>query len=256
MVGLILGVSSLGLLALLLFSALRGRFFTKYPLFYVFITGWLMVGLLRFFYFTLYSLHSVEYTLAYFYTQFLLVAGSYGVLWQIYSHTLNPYPGTAKMAKILVTTVFVTVLSQLFITIFVGNGAELTNSVLRLERNLHSTQAVLISVLITLVWYYDIPLGRNVQGLLVGHGLFIATRLVTLALQAILEMSFYAWWYYSEPVCVFATLLIWSVALREYQPNPMPERELELEQDYALLAHRTAHALSTARGYLIRAFLQ
>jgi hypothetical protein len=256
MLGLILGVSSLGLLALLLISALTGRLFTKYPLFYVFIVGWLMVGLLRFFYFTFYSLYSVEYTFVYFYTQFVLVAGAYGVTWQIYAHTLKPFPGTAKMAKILVTAVFVTVLSQLFVTILVGNAEELTNGVLRLERNLHSIQAVLIVVLITLVWYYGIPLGRNLRGLLLGHGLFIATRLVTLALQATLEMSFYAWWYYSEPICVFATLLTWSVALREYQPNPMPERELELEQDYALLAHRTVQALSTARGYLARAFLQ
>ena len=95
----------------------------------------------------------------------------------------------------------------------------------------------------------------NLRGLLLGHGLFIATRLITLALQAIFEMSFYAWWYYSEQICVLATLIVWSVALREYQPNPIPEHDIELEHDYELLAHRTVYAFSRARGYLARAFL-
>jgi hypothetical protein len=160
------------------------------------------------------------------------------------------------MASVLVGAVFVTVLIQLFLVMVSGQGSELSKSVLRLERNLHSVQAVLIVVLITLVWYYSIPLGRNMRGLLLGHGLLITTRLITLALQAIFEISFYAWWYYSEQLFVLATLIVWSMALRTYQPNPIPEHEVVLEHDYELLAHRTVQAFSTARGYLARAFLQ
>lgn len=256
MLGLILGVISLGLLALLLICALKGSFFTKYPLFYVFITGWLMVGLLRFFYFTCYSPYSEEYSVVYWYTQFLLVAGGYSIGWQIYAHTLNPYRGTVKMARSLVSTVFVVVLIELFSTISVGRADELTRSIIRLERNLHGVQAVLIMLFIMLVWYYGIPLGKNLRGLVLGYGFFVGTRLITLALQSVFGESFYSWWYYSEPICVLATLIIWSIALRSYYPNPIPDREIELEHDYELTAQRTVQALSRARGYLARAFLQ
>ena len=260
MLGVILGVSSLGLLALLLIRAVKGRFVTRYPLFYVFISGWLVVALLRFFYFTVYSVYSEEYNAVYWSTQFLLVAGGYGVLWQIYTHTLKPFPGTSNLAKVLVTTVFLTVLIQLFVTKLTDQAEELTKAVVRLDQNLHSVQAVLMILFVMLVWYYGIPLGKNLRGLVMGYGFLVGTRLFTLALRFLLgEPSYswvYSWWYYSEPICVFATLVIWSVALRTYQPNPIPEREIELEEDYQLLAHRTVQALSTARGYLMRAFLQ
>ena len=250
-----LGWSSEGLLALLLVSALRGRYLSKYPLFYVYLAGWFFAGLVRFFFFTFHLGHPNEYSLVYWYTQFLLVAGGYGVLWQIYAHTLDPFPGTAKMARVLVGTFFVTIVTQLFFKILTGHAEGLSESVLRLDRNLHSIQAGLIVMLISLVWYYDIPLGRNVRGLLLGHGLLITTRLITLALQSIFEMSLYAWWYYSEQICILASLVVWSIALRSYEPNPIPEHQIRLEQDYELLAHRTVQALSRARGYLARPFL-
>jgi len=249
----ILGWFSEGLLALLLISALKGGFLKQYPLFYAYAAGWFLVGLFRFYVFT-FQLDS--YLSFYWYSQFLLVAGGYSILWQIYAHILNPYPGTARMARVLVGAVFVSMLIQGLIMMLDGQTGGLTRSVVRLERNLHSVQTILIIVLVMLVWYYSIPLGKNLRGLLLGYGFLVTTRLITLTLQAFLGTSFYAWWSYSEQACVLVTLIVWSRTLRSYQPNPVPEHSSRLEHDYELAAQRTADAIATARGYLAKAFLQ
>jgi hypothetical protein len=160
------------------------------------------------------------------------------------------------MARILVSAVYATVLIEFVVKMFSGRAEELIGSIVRLERNLQSVQAVLLILFVMLVWYYAIPLGRNVQGLVQGYGLFVGTRLITLTLRAFLGTPFYSWWYYSEPICVLATLLIWSLAFRSYHPNPVPDRSIELERDYELAVQRTTEAIATARGYLARAFLQ
>jgi len=252
----ILGFSSEALLALLLVSALRGRYLTKYPFLYIYVVCWFFAGLVRFFFFTFHLNHPDEYTLVYWYTQFLLVAGGYAVVLQIYTHTLENYAGTARMARVLVSVIYATVLLEFIVKMFSGRAVELIGSVIRLERNLQSVQAVLLILFVMLVRYYGIPLGRNVQGLVLGYGLFVGTRLITLTLRAFLGTPFYSWWYYSEPICVLATLLIWSLAFRSYHPNPVPDRSIELERDYELAVQRTTEAIATARGYLARAFLQ
>jgi len=247
------GWCSQGLLVLLLLSAFRARFLKTYPLLYLYVAGWFLAGILRFYFFIS---QSDEYSPFYWYTQFLLVAGGYAVVWQIYSHTLRGYPGTAKMARVLVSSVYAVVLIEVFFYILAGQAERLTGSIIRLERNFQGVQAVLLILFATLVWYYGIPLGRNVQGLLLGYGLLVGARLVTLTLRSVLGTAFYSWWYYSEPICILATLLIWSVAFRSYCPNPAPEYEVELERDYEMATQRTLDALGKARGYLARAFLQ
>jgi hypothetical protein len=256
MLGLILGASSLGVLALLLASALRGKFFARYLFFYAYLLTWLAVGSLRLVFFAFHLDSPDEYGLVYWYTQFLLVAGGYAVVWQIYSHTLRSYPGTAKMARVLVSSVYAVVLMEVFFYVLAGHSEDLTGSIIRLERNLQGIQAVLLILFSTLVWYYGIPLRRNVQGLLLGYGLLVVTRLITLTFRSVLGTDFYSWWYYSEPICIFATLLIWFVGFRSYYPNPAPECEVELESDYKMATQRTLEALGRARGYLARAFLQ
>ena len=240
------------LIAFLFVCAIRGRFLTKYAIFYSYLCGVLLLGSVRFY---VIRFEPSSYLEIYWYTQFLLVAGGFSIIWQIYAHTLDPYPGTARMARVLVGTVFVTILTQQLFTMFTGHSEESIRSVIRLDRNLQSIQAVLIMVLIMLVWYYGIPLGRNTKGLLLGHGLLIATRLITLTAQSFFEIS-NAWWYHLEQTIGFATLMVWAIAFRTYEPNPVPGREAALEQDYELIARRTAQALSRARGHLVRALLQ
>jgi hypothetical protein len=115
-------------------------------------------------------------------------------------------------------------------------------------------QAVLLLVFVTLVWYYGIPLGRNLQSLLLGYGLLVGARLITLTFRSFLGASFYSWWYYSEPISILITLLIWVAGLRSYSPNAAPD--LDIERDYELAARRTVDVFVRAKGYLARAFLQ
>jgi hypothetical protein len=250
LVGLILGVSSLGLLALLLASALKGRFLTRYPFFYACVIAWLSVGLLRFVFFTFRWDHPDEYGLVYWYTQFLLVATGYGVVWQIYEHTLSHYPGTAKMARIFVSSVYSLVLLEVGFQVLSGRAQDLTGSIIRLERNFHAVQAVLLILFVALVAYYSIPLGRNLKSLLLGYGLLVGTRLITLTFRSFLGTSFYSWWYYLEPICILVTLLSWVMGLRSYYPNAAPNRDIE--RDYEIAARRTVDVFVRARGYLAR----
>ena len=244
---------SSGLLAILLLCAFRGRFVSKYPVFCAYAFVMLLGGICRYYVFKFYP---DEYLRFYWYTEFLTVAGGYAIIWQMYSHTLQPYPGSARMARVVVSAVFAAIWVQLLFIVVLSQGREVWGRVLLMERNLYSVQVVLILLFLLLIWYYRIPLGGNLNGLLAGYGLYVAATLITLTLRSALGAPFQVWWDILSQISVVVSLGIWAIAFRSYCPNPVPEHKIELERDYELAAQRTVEAIGRARGYLARAFLQ
>ncbi len=233
----------------MLLRALQGKIFTRYPIFYFYLSYVLLESLLRFY---VYLSHPGFYSRFYWGTQFVSVAVGYAVIWEIYRQALRRYPGTARMAKGVLLTVFALVVSKVFVNSLTGPVWSPAKSTAELERNLRTVQGILLLAVVALLAYYAIPVGRNLKGMIVGYGFFIGTSLIHLTLRSHLGDAFQVWWQYLQPAAYALSLLIWCAALWSYQPNPQPQRAAGIEEDYELLAAETRRMLAQVRAYLAR----
>ena len=237
------------LLLLLLGLGVKRVLISKYLIFYAYIGLHVLGEVLRV---SAYYLAPGEYLPIYWSTQFVSVAASYFVLWEIFRHVLRDYPGTAIIARRLVTAIFILVLAKTFLTALVTGVDPFRLGVIPLERDLRFVQVCLLLGLQFLITYYSIPLGRNLRGLILGQGLFIATSMAILALRSYMGPSSYEVWALGQQGCAVGALLIWTHAFWSYEPNPKPSARINLEEDYALLVRRTNLAFIKARSILVR----
>ena len=238
------------ILACLLARAVKDRFFAKYLVFYFYLSHVLLLMLLRFYF---YVFKPSAYRAFWWDTQIISVAIGYCVIWEIYQQALAAYPGTLRMARCLIWALFLIVVAKALSGALSDPAWVLANTVGELERNLRAVQAGLLFVVLSLLTYYVIPIGRNLQGIILGYGFFVGTGVINYSLRSQLGERFQLWWRYSQSIAWLVTLLIWSVTLWSYHPNPKPETEIEIERDYELFSARTAQAVAKARGYLLRA---
>ena len=124
---------------------------------------------------------------------------------------------------------------------------------IEVERNLRSAEAILLCVLLLVVAYYGVSLGRNLRGILVGYGLYLALDLMIHAARTLWGQSFQDTYSKIRSYSYLATLLIWIVALWSYSPISLPVSSLKLEADYQTLASSTKDILEAIRSYLGRA---
>lgn len=237
------------LISLLLVRAVIGRYFTKYPVFYSYLSWVLFDSLVSFY---LYVAHPSAYGTYYWSAEFLSVALGYCVIWEIYAQALAQYPGVARLGRIVLLAVFIIVVGQTLAGSLSAHALLPSQIPAVLERNLRAAQAMLLVAIVALLIYYAIPVGQNLSGMILGYGLFIGASVVSLTLRSYLGKAFQPWWQYFQPTAYFATLLIWCGTLWSYKPNPRPKMEIELEPDYERLSAQTARAIAWARSYLLR----
>ena len=223
--------------------------FRKFPFFFLYLTLVLAIGLIRMY---VYAFKLDQYFALYWYTQFLSVAVGHAVLWEIYQQSLRDYPGTLKIARVLVSTLFAGALILALVNAFTGEASALIRSSVAFERNLRALQGALLTLLLALIGHYAIPLGRNLWGLILGYGFYIGVSVVTLTLRSYLGVSFDVWWHYLQLSSYLIALSIWLPALWVYAPNPKPDVAIRLEEDYEILAERTYRAIGKARNSLLR----
>jgi hypothetical protein len=123
----------------------------------------------------------------------------------------------------------------------------------QIERALRIVQGLAIFALILLFFLYSIPFGKNLRGIALGYGLFIAETVVWLTFHNTGSHLFRYVWFYLNPMFYFGVLLLWTAHLWSYQPAPEAKAKALLEPEYQLLAQRTNRRLQEARGYLSKA---
>lgn len=248
---LLLGWSSF-LIVLLLLRVARGKYFPKHPFFFSYLVYVLVVQLFLAFY--VYSYKPALYLEFYWSSQFLGVALGYCVTWEICRHVLRDFPGTAKMARCLISGFFVVVLGAALFNAFSDQSSGLVKSVIRFQRNSQAVQAVLLALLLVLVRYYAIPLGRNLRGLISGYAFLIGVEIVALTVRSHFGVPFQIWWQYLQQGSGLVASAIWVHAFWVYAPNPTADVFPGLEQDYAILAEGTYRAITKARDSVLRVF--
>ncbi|MFQ5817389.1 MAG: hypothetical protein ACE5H2_05460, partial [Terriglobia bacterium] len=229
------------LLVLLLIRSITGRFLTKYLLFYIYL-WWVLLDSLVSFY--LYVVKPGAYQSFYWYAEFLSVAVGYCVIWEIYTQALRDYAGAARMARRLLSVIYVVVLAKVLAHTISGSAWSLAETTAVLERNLRTVQAFLLVAILGLLVYYAIPVGRNLKGIILGYGFFVGTIVMSLTVRSYLGAEFQPVWQYLPAAAYFVTLLIWCATLWSYHPNPKPKTEIALERDYGLLAAQTTRGIA------------
>ena len=229
----------------------RGKFFSRYPIFSLYLSSVFMIGLVRMYLYTSQPDLGLQF---YWYTQFISAALGYALLWEIYRHSLRDYSGTLRLARFVVSSFFIMVLAAALVNAFGSDANWFVSSVVGFERNLRVVQAVLLALLLAHIAYYGIELGRNLAGITLGYGIYIASSVVVLTLRSQLGPSFALWWQYSEQISYMITLTVWIRALLVSVPAPVPTVPVGIEKDYRTLVRGTYRSVAWARNVVLNLF--
>ena len=233
--------------ALLLARAIRARFYTKYPLFYFYVSSVLLLELFRVAVFT--KLPN-SYPVFYWRTQFLAATVGYAVILEMYTQALKKYRGVVRVANGLLLCILAAVMLKTIAGAVSGSGWSPGETMAALERDMRALQAALLLVVIALLAYYKIPTGKNLMGIVVGYSCYVATSVLCLGFGSLPGFGPRPAWRSVQPIAYLATLLIWCSTLWSYHPNPEPDHGSKIERDYKLLSDQTKRILSKARSYL------
>lgn len=243
-----------GLLGVLILRGVYARTVARYPVFYFYLSYVLFESLVRAYsYYNYYFSHPSVYAAVFWYTQVFSLALGYCVIWEVYRQALADYPGVARLGYILLAGLFLLVVAQGFSEMFGSAAVPTIELPALLERSLRTIQALLLVAIVALLVYYQIPLGRNLRGLVVGYGLFVGASVVSLTLRAYWGYNAEFWNRYVPPLAYLFALVIWTAALWSYHPNPRPQRVITLERDYKLLAAQVENAIARTRASLLKA---
>ncbi len=246
---LISWLACVALEGLLLVRAWTGKWLRKYPFFFSYVT---CVFIQDIFLLAIYVFKFNYYKQLYWYGEFFSLLIGCGVSWEIFRLVLGRYPGAGRMARNVLLVVLIMVSTKGFGNAWNGEVPWQTAAI-ELERNLRAIQALSLIVLSVLTLYYAVPISRNVKGIFIGYGLFIATSVVTLTLRASLGLAFQTAWVFLQPLSYAAVLGIWCTSLWKYGPALTPEFQPQSEEDYQALAVVTRKGLLHARAFLGKA---
>jgi len=230
----------------LLIRSFPGRTLREYPFFYAYIAS--VVALWTPTYFV-YAAGSLSYGKWYWCSQFATLIIGYGILLEIMNHVMAPYPGAEKFARMTGITAFIAIFCFAVICPLIFPQLS-SGTTVEFERDLRTVQAVFIFLLLCVVSYYQIAIGRNMTGMILGYGLYIVTSLVSLAVRSYALTSLDRVWRVAQPISYDVSLLIWLTALWSYYPNPVARPGISLEADYEAFAMRTKNVIHDMRSLL------
>jgi hypothetical protein len=216
----------------------------RFPFFYSYIAFVLLQSL---FLFAVLRWWATSYAQNYWAMEALaLVIGSL-VIFEVYRIGLRQYPGTAKMARNLLFLIFVLTVAKVIVNQWNGSVWGLAQTTADLERNLRVVQACSLLALVVALWLYQVPVGRNLKGILTGYGFFVISSVVQLSLLSYLGASFQKVWFYLQPVSYLVFLVIWMVALWSPGTEAVPEAAELGPGEYSRLAQKTQQDLEKIR---------
>ncbi len=233
--------------ALILARSIKGKLYEKYPAFYFYLSTVLLIELLRF---AVYTFQPNLHRVLYWYTEYLVAIIGYGVILETYKHALKSSHGAARIARLFLLGVLATVILKVAANALANPVWSPATTLAELERDLRAIQALLLLVIVALLAYYRVPVGRNLKGIAFGYGLYVCASVMSLAFGSLPAFALRPEWRYVQRIAYLAALFIWGCTLWSYQPIPHPEIESEIERNYKTLAGHTRKVLSRALSFL------
>jgi hypothetical protein len=250
---LIIWAAGVVLESLVLFRGWRAKLLARYPFFCAYNICVLAASLGAY---AVYTENLQSYRRYYWGADLLTLTVGCGIILEIFKQVLEPFPGAHAFARNAGLVVFGCILGFSAILSPLISSSSALETALIFERNLRAVQAIFLFGILAVISYYRIEVGKNMKGMIAGYGLYIGMSLVSLALGTYAPRRFDAIAEIVQPLSYDASLLIWSVTLWGYHPNPMPQSDIGLEADYEALAARTKSIFGTLRSHLGKAARQ
>lgn len=240
---------SVGFELLLVVRGIQQKLLRSYPIFYSYLSFVLLTDVL---FFAIPS-KGQAYLYSYWIAEFVSLIFGCLVIFELYRVALRRYPGTARMARAVLAILFVVAMVKTIFTTLNVPRWWVNDTPAQVEGLLRVCQLLAILALTLLFLFYSIPFGKNLRGILLGYGLFVSWSVVCLALVAAGVAKSESLWSYTFSISYVISVVVWTVHLWSYQPNPVPDRAIPLEQEYQRVAAATQRRLHDARGYLAKA---
>jgi len=230
--------------AVIAVRGLRGKLFSHYPAFYLYLVSVVFVEIARF-----YTYHWMLgiYPHVYWNTQFVSLVIGCAVISEIYRVGLKGFPGTARMARNLLWFVFALVFAKAIATSADGVSWWKALTAMKLERDLRIVQAGSLIALVAVFLAYAIPLSRNLKGIIAGYGIFLGTSVFQLTVMVHLGAAFRGAWDYLRSAMYLFVLILWVASLWNYQEAPRPAHTITLDEDYKMLVAGTRKQFQKTR---------
>lgn len=244
-------VAALLLEATVLFRCVQNRTAREYPFFWAYLSCVFVGDVLMFPAGKLLSRGG--FRTCYWTKEFICVLAGYAVVMEIIEKAFAYFEGPKKLGR---NAALLTLFAIVCITGFQAVAEHVSYTVrttIQVEANLRGAGLILLSIVIVVISYYNVPVGRNLKGITIGYGVCTAAVALNEAFRTFVgpsfQAAFAAIWSYSYTV----SLIIWAVTLWSYEPNPAPAVSVQMDGDYAALASRTKATLAGMRGYFRKA---
>jgi hypothetical protein len=246
--GLVIWPVGLLLEAVILCRMLYSRSFKSYPTFYLYVLSVFLVSGVLYLLYWIPGDHHAVYTKWYWPTQLLTLVIGYGVILEFAHSSLSSYPGADRFVRTLGFAIFFFIFALVGVHFFANQTWSLNALYSDLEKYLRVVEALFLAATLLVLSYYRINIGRNLTGIVVGLGSYVAASITLLALVKYVGPNFYALWETLQSASYLIALAVWTRALWSYAPMPSPII-FASSGNYDQLAGQTRAELESLRDY-------
>jgi hypothetical protein len=196
--------------ALLIVRIWRTRNAREYPLFFSYVIFVLVQEILSY---LVAHLRPAFYPGFYWSTEFIGVFAGCAVVLEFAWIGLLQFPGVAKLARVALVATFSLTVGKVLLTGMQGALGWSVSLIVQLERDMRFVQIAAILSLLLLFLRYQVPLGRNLRGIILGYGLFLAIDIVNLTYLERLGEMVKSMASHIQSSAYFFALCVWTAFL-------------------------------------------
>jgi hypothetical protein len=192
------------------------------------------------------------YALVFWTWEVITIVFGYGVVLEIMHLAFEDYPGAERMARYLGFIAFAVLFAGVAITgwahklpVIVSDAGTQFDV---FERDLRIVQAIFLFIVAVIVLHYGIELGKNVSGVAIGFGIYIAAALLNQALSVQFSAKYLPIFQHAQSDAYLLTLGVWAVALWSPATAKSTPPSAQLEADYEAVAAKTKERLKALRS--------
>jgi hypothetical protein len=240
----------------ILLRSLWTRLYLRFPIFYAYLFAVFASSV------SLWVIHAEgpkQYAKAYWSWEVVTILLGYGVVMEIMHRTLEDYRGADRLARFLALAMFAVIFGGLTMSLVVHKNpiaiSDWAHHFDALERDLRIVQLVFLLITMAVALYYRIELRRNLNGLMLGFGTYIAVSVLSMASRFYFGARFDPIFSELQPVAYLFALGTWVVALwdavtvRTKSPGP----DSDATDDYQKTAAETRKKLKDVRSRFLTA---
>jgi hypothetical protein len=199
------------------------------------------------------AVSSNAYRMCYWAKEFVCVIAGYAVVMEIIERAFDGYEGPKKLGRNAALAIFTAIVGATALQAALDRLTSSAHRPIDIEVCLRGAELILLAIVIVVISYYGVPVGRNLKGITIGYGICTAAVVMNEAVGSFEGRHFYAVFATTWSYSYLVSLVIWAVALWSYEPNKTPEGRTLMDGDYQALANRTRLALAVMRGHLRKA---